>query len=85
MFIYTVHKSNLQLSRTSGGFIIMDDVNLLTFPTSMIYNERLQKYMIAYHENDIHMKLLMLSESDIEKLLTFGANTKPADFTFTFQ
>ena len=85
MFIYTVKKSDLQLSRTSGGFILFDDPNLLTFPTSVVYNESLQKYMIAYHENDIAMKLWMLSVSDMEKLLVFNSRTKPADFTFTFR
>lgn len=88
LFIYTVNKSNLQLSRTSGGIILTHTPNLLTFPTSIVLdnsaNSDNSSYLIAYHENDITMKCWKLSKTELNKLLIFDNNTKPSDFTFKF-
>ena len=85
MFIYTVNKTTYNLDKVSSCFVLIDKSykQLLTFPSGITkHNDN--SYLISYHENDITIKLLELTVSDIAKMLKYNNNTSPSAFKFEF-
>lgn len=84
MFVYTVNKTTLKLSRSSNCFVIFDGkkTNALTYPSGIIHNKQSDEYMISYHENDISMKVLVLSQRETEHMLIHTNSTSPQNMDF---
>jgi len=85
MFFYTVNKKSLRLGKASGGFIPLykDYKQALSFPTGISEHTK-DHFLVSYHENDMTMRLLHVTRTEIDKMLVFDDRSKPSDYTFRY-
>ena len=83
MFIYTVDKDTLELRKVSKCFIPIykNYKQLLTFPSG-ISNHSNNTFLIAYHENDMTIRMLHYTKAELDVMLLYDKNTNPSKFPF---
>ena len=86
MFFYTVNKKSLRMSKASGGFIPLYNgyKQALSFPTGISEHTK-DNFLVSYHENDMTMRLLHMTRSEIDNTLVFDDKTKPPEYTFVYK
>lgn len=80
MYLYTIHKHTLSLSRCSPAFIFY---GAMSFPSGIVTSQ--DTIIVSYHENDINMKLCEFSSHEVDTLLKYSNRTKADDYEFKFQ
>ena len=83
MFIYTVDKKTLSLRKASKCFVPIYKQNkqLLTFPSGITKHSD-NTFLIAYHENDMNMRMLHYTKTELDLLLVYNNDSLPSKYQF---
>ena len=85
MFIYTIDKNTFTLRKVSKCFIPIykNYKQLLTFPSGMTKHSD-DTFLIAYHENDMTIRMLEYTKAELDRMLIYDNNTSPSKYQFEF-
>lgn len=85
MFLYTVDKKTMKLDKVTRSFVPLykSYKQALSFPSGITRHSS-NEILVAYHENDMTIRLLSLTTDEITKMLSFDSQTSPSEYPFTY-